>query len=227
MALVDYFQEARGVLSPDRRVPITIRALVEWTYAEQKAHRGCDAFGSGGCISQTGIMGEIGRLGCLVDRSRRGSQAWGAVQSDGDALYVHGIAEHLAVTYRLALMHYGELRSIPDWQPHIMPLRCMAVPGRKGQPKGIYVHNGKTHVGDELTLQGDIPTRRQAEAMRKAWPDAPHLRCVEDVIEQARAAYSEWFAALHTLKARLKSGCMSRWRVDGVGARAEPWVATI
>jgi len=123
-------------------------------------------------------------------------------------------------------MHHGRLRSAPDWNPMILPLRCVPVPGRKGKPKGIYAHHGKTHIGSEITYEGDWPDRITAAAARAAWPDGPHLRCADEVIEYARALYSHWIEALELLCGRLEAAGkrrLRRYRVHGLGAEYEPW----
>jgi hypothetical protein len=206
------------------RVDTTVRELVEWTYAVQCADRGGD-LGAGGYagISQTGIVMEIGALGCLVDRSAGGAHLYGSTQCADDALTVHGLVECLPARYRLALLHNGRSRSIPDWSPHIEPLCVVPVPGRKGAAKGIYSQSGNL-IACEITYCGDIPDRWTAHEARWHWPDMPHLRCVEDVIDHARRVYSEWYLALCELASSLGGLRLDAWRVAGVGARAEPWL---
>lgn len=127
---------------------------------------------------------------------------------------------------RSILIRHGELRTPPEWAPAIAPLRCVPVPGRKGKPKGIYAHHGKTHIGSEITYEGDWPDRVTAALARKAWPDGPRLRCADDVIEYARALYSPWIEALESLRGRLEAAGkrgLRRYRVHGLGAEYEPW----
>ena len=98
--------------------------------------------------SQTGIvvdrMIEFAQLGCRVDVSSNAAAIWGEARCDEDAIIVHEIVESLPAKQRGLLIRHGLLRSAPDWDPLIMPLRCVPVPGRKGKPKGIYAHHGKT-----------------------------------------------------------------------------------
>ena len=210
-------------------IPITARELVEWTYAVQLAHRGGEVTtGHGSGISQTGVVIERLLLGCTVDRSRGGNGMWGAMYCDDDALTVHGIVEGMPSRMRVMLIRYGELRSPPEWEPLIAPLRCVPVPGRKGKPKGIYSHHGKTQIGSEVTYQGDWPDRVTAALARMAWPDGPRLRCVDEVVEYARGVYSEWIMALASLCDRLSVAGkrdLRRYRVHGLGAEYEPWRA--
>lgn len=164
-------------------------------------------------------------LGCTVDTS---GGMWGAVHCDEDALTVHGIVEGMPSQMRAVLIRHGELRSTPEWNPMIMPLRCVPVPGRKGKPKGIYAHHGKTHIGSEITYEGDWPSRATAAAARANWPEGPHLRCAEEIIDYARTAYSDWLGGLVSLSNRLelagKRG-LRRYRVHGLGAEYVPWRA--
>jgi hypothetical protein len=213
--------------APRSLIPITARELVEWTYAVQLAHRGGEVvIGHGDGISQTGLVIERLLLGCTVDTSAKGRGMYGAVYCDEDALTVHGIVEGMPSAMRSLLIRHGELRSTPEWQPMIMPLRCVPVPGRKGNPKGIYAHHGKTHIGSEITYEGDWPTRAVAVSARAFWPEAPHLRCAEEVIEHARKRYSAWIDALVSLSQRIelagKRG-LRRYCIHGLGAEHKPW----
>jgi hypothetical protein len=212
------------------RIPITARELVEWTYAEQKAHRGGETvMGNAAGISQTGIVIERLLLGCTVDTSGGGSGMWGSVYCDEDALTVHGILEDrrlISSKQRALLISYGEQRSAPDWQPLVSPLRCIPVPGRKGMPKGIYAHHGKTQIGSEITYAGDWPNRATARAARAAWPDAPRLRCGDEIIQHARQAYHDWYEALWALCYGLEAAGgrgLRRYSINGLGASCEPW----
>jgi hypothetical protein len=135
---------------------------------------------------------------------------------------------------RALLISHGSLRSTPEWDPLIMPLRCVPVPGRKGKPKGIYSRSNHL-IGHEVTYEGDWPDRATAAANRAAWQndpnstwrDAPVLRCADEVITHARAVYCEWIEALASL-AKCFDGASRHWslrryRVHGVGAPFEPW----
>lgn len=225
------------------RIPITVRALLEWTYAEQKPHKGGDSgMSNAGGISQTGIVIERLLLGCSIDTSGGGSRLWGSVYCDDDALTVHGIVEMLPGHLRGLLIQCGEQRSAPDWQPLIMPLRQVPVPGRKGQPRGIYKQDGKTRVGTEMTFEGDWPDRATAEREYAAWLDNchdleasgvkhewrpwPKLRCADEVFAHARQIYRDWYAALSMLGERLEAAGrrgLRRYSIAGLGASHEPW----
>jgi hypothetical protein len=235
--------EARGA----GRVDTTMRELVEWTYAVQQAHRGGDgrACGYAG-ISQTGIVGEIGALGCMIDRSPSGAQYYGVSHVDDDALIVHEHVECLHWEYRQALITHGAVRSAPEWRPLRIPLRVVPVKGRRGAGDRNAVHNdtgdisgyykmifanfyidGKqvaTPCGAEITYHGDIETRSEYRAMRAAWPDAPTLRVYQDVVDHAREQYCMWYDAMAALQDALSFGRLRRWRVRGIGAAYEPWV---
>jgi hypothetical protein len=207
------------------RADITVRELVEWTYAVQQAHRGGDGSACGyASISQTGIVGEIGALGCLIDRSPSGAQFYGVSHVDDDALIVHEHVECLHWEYRQALMQHGAVRSTPDWCPLRLPLRALAVEGRRGQPRGIYEGDGRRLIACELTYCGDVETRDDYRAMRAAWPDAPALRVYQDVVEYAREQYRMWHDGLIALQDALTWGRLRRWYVRGIGAAYEPWV---
>ena len=224
MALSETFTATRATRS---LIPITARELVEWTYAVQLAHRGGEVVtGHGSGMSQTGLVIERLLLGCTIDTSRGGSGMWGTVHCDEDALTVHGMVEGMPHRERRLLIEHGELRKTPEWAPRIAPLRCVPVQGRKGKPKGIYSHHGKTQIGSEVTYEGDWPDRVTAAFARTAWPEGPRLRCADEVIGYARAVYSEWIEALASLCDRLvlagKRG-LRRYRVHGLGAEYEPW----
>lgn len=236
MALTEIFPPEHSMIinRPGRKtdmaralIPITARALVEWTYAVQIPHRGGSAIAGGANISQTGLVIERLLLGCTVDRNGGGAApCWGVMHCDEDALTVHGIAEGLRPRDRRLLISYAELRSTPDWNPLIMPLRCVPVPGRKGQPKGIYAHHGKTQIGCEISYEGDWPSRAMADRIRAAWPEAPRLRCADEIIAHARQAYQQWYEALWALCDGLEAAGrrgLRRYRIQGLGAVYEPW----
>jgi hypothetical protein len=226
MALSETFPAVRATSS---LIPITARELVEWTYAVQLANRGGEVtMGHGSGMSQTGLVIERLLLGCTVDSSRGGSGMWGAVHCDEDALTVHGIVEGMPSRMRSLLIYQGETRSTPDWNPIIIPLRCVSVPGSKGRPKGIYSKSNNL-IGAVVTYEGDWPDCYSSEEGRAHWPQGDrHLRCAECVIRNARAVYHDWIEALTSLCDRLElagTRGLRRYRVHGLGAEYEPWRA--
>jgi hypothetical protein len=139
---------------------------------------------------------------------------------------VHGVVEGMSVKTRSLLIRHGELRSVPDWNPLIMPLCCVPVPGSKGRPRGIYTRTNKL-VGNWITYEGDWPDRRTAEKVYQSWPDAPRLRCADEIIARAREIYCDWVEALIAV-ANWLDGCsvhfrLRRYVIDGIGALHEPW----
>lgn len=215
----------RDIVAAGRaRVDITVRDLVEWTYAVQQAHRG-NAGGAEGYagVSQTGIVMEIGALGCMVDKSPSGARFYGVTHVDDDALTVHEYVECLHWEYRQALITHGAVRSTPEWQPLRLPLLAVAVEGRRGDPRGIYEGSGRRLIACELTYRGDVETRDHYRSMRACWPDAPTLRVYEDVVDHAREQYSMWYDGLIALQDALTFCSLKRWRARGLGVDAEPW----
>lgn len=232
MALSETFRpEIVPVSRPAKvRIPITARELVEWTYAVQRAQGVPELTVEPQGRSQTGIvvdrMIEFALLGCRVDVSSNAAAIWGEGRCDEDAVTVHEIVRGMPVENRALLIHHGLYRSAPEWNPPIMPLRCVPVPGRKGAPKGIYAHHGKTQIGCEVTYVGDWTDRARADAIRAAWPDAPRLRCADEVIQHARAAYRAWYGALQSLCDGLYAAGrrgLRRYRISHLGAAFEPW----
>jgi hypothetical protein len=219
-------------------IPITARELVEWTYAVQRAQGVPELSLEPQGRSQTGIvvdrMIEFAQLGCRVDVSSNAAAIWGEARCDEDAMTVHEIVQQMSFHTRALLITYGTLRSVPEWDPLIMPLRCVPVPGRKGKPKGIYSKSNHL-IGHEVTYEGDWPYRATAAANRaawfndsnSAWRDAPVLRCADEVIAHARAVYCDWVdglaALLHSLDGTSRHYPMRRYRVHGVGAPIRPW----
>jgi hypothetical protein len=216
----------RDIVAAGRaRADITVRALVEWTYAVQQAHRGGDGGACGyASVSQTGIVGEIGALGCLIDRSPSGAQFYGVSHVDDDALTVHEHVECLFREYREALITHGAVRSTPEWCPQRVPLRTCAVEGRRGEPRGIYEGSGRRQIACELTYSGDMGTCAEYRALRACWPEAPTLRVYEDVVAYARERYCVWYDGLAALQDALSFARLRRWRVRGMGAVYEPWI---
>jgi hypothetical protein len=235
MALSETFPAVRETRS---LIPITARELVEWTYAVQRAQGVPEPSLEPQRRSQTGIvvdrMLEFTQLGCRVDVSSNAAAIWGEALCDEDAIVVHEIVRSMPFQTRALLINHGALRSMPDWDPLIMPLRCVPVPGRKGKPKGIYSKSNHL-IGHEVTYEGDWPDHATAAGNRaawrgqssSAWRDPPILRCAEEVIAYARAVYSEWVDGLAVLADWLDGTSrhhrLRRYRVHGVGTSFEPW----
>ena len=172
------------VVAPERaawpRVPITARELVEWTYAVQRAQGVPEPTLEPQGRSQTGLvvdrMIEFAQLGCRVDVSSKAAERWGEARCDEDAIVVHEIVRGMPVERRALLIRHGLQRSAPEWNPMIMPLRCVPVPGRKGANKGIYARKTNNRpIGTVVTYTGDWPDRETAALARAHWPEGePH-----------------------------------------------------
>ena len=241
MALSEIFAPTKPEIRPaatSSLIPITARELVEWTYTVQRAQGVRQPTLESPGRSQTGIvvdrMIEFAQLGCKVDVSSNAAEIWGEAKCDEDAITVHEIVREMPFRKRALLIEHGSLRSTPEWNPLIIPLRCVAVPGSKGKPKGIYSKSNHL-IGHEVTYEGDWPDRVTAAANRAAWQndpnavwrDAPVLRCADEVIAHARAVYRTWTQALAALADWLNGtsnpGRLRRYRIHGVGAPMEPW----
>jgi hypothetical protein len=231
MALSEVFRAAHTARS---RMPITARELVEWTYAVQRAQGVPEPSLEPQGRSQTGIvvdrMLEFAQLGCKVDVSSNTAAIWGEARCDEDAIVVHEIVRDMPVEKRALLIQHGLHRSAPEWNPVILPLRCVPVPGRKGANKGIYARErNNMPVGTVVTYVGDWPDRETAALARAQWPEGePHLRCAEEVIEHARRVYLDWIEGLQTVEGCLDSDsrfhCLRRYFVRGLGAPTHPWL---
>jgi hypothetical protein len=228
MALSETFRDA---VRP--RMPITARELVEWTYAVQRAQGVPEPSLEPQGRSQTAIvvdrMIEFAQLGCKVDVSSGAAAIWGEARCDEDAMVVHEIVRGMPVARRALLIQHGLQRSAPEWNPVIMPLRCIPVPGRKGANRGIYARqNNNRPIGTVVTYAGDWPDRKTAALARAHWPEGePHLRCAEEVIEHARAVYLEWIIGLLEVEDWLDGQSqyyqLRRYVVHGLGAATHPW----
>ena len=151
-------------------IPITARELIEWTYAVQRAQGVPELSLEAPGRSQTGIvvdrMIEFAHLGCRVDVSSNAAAIWGEARCDEDAILVHEIVQAMPVKKRALLIRHGLLRSAPEWNPMILPLRCVPVPGRKGAHKGIYAPKSNRQIGTVVTYEGDWPDRDTAARAR-------------------------------------------------------------
>ena len=185
--------------------------------------------------SQTGIVAdrlvEFAQLGCRVDVSSNAAAIWGKARCHEDAITVHEIVKRLPIKDRALLIRHGHLRSVPEWDPLIMPLRCVPVKGRKGAHKGIYArHNNNMPIGTVVSYAGDWPDRKSAAKARADWPEGePHLRCAEDVVEYAREVYLDWIEGLMAVEDRFDGKSrhhhLRRYVVHGLGAPTHPWTA--
>ena len=226
------------------RIPITMRELVEWTYAEQRPDQTFDPLVETMERSQTGIVVdrllEFAALGCEIDVSSKAGYIWGETRCHEDSLAVHAAVRELRWRQRQLLITHGRSRSAPDWSPKIFPLSCRPAPGKLGRPKGIYAKSGNKHIGSELIYEGDWPdagfalrARQAAETNRRLWgrhkwQDEPFGRCADLVIERAREQYSEWCEALEALQDCLdysRYHILSRYRISGLGVPRWPWKA--
>jgi hypothetical protein len=231
MALSETIPAARATRS---LIPITARELVEWTYAVQRAQGVREPTVEFQGRSQTGIvidrLVEFAQLGCRVDVSSNAAAIWGEALCDEDAITVHELVHGMPFRRRALVISHGSLRSTPEWDPLIMPLRCVPVPGRKAKPKGIYSKSNHL-IGHEVTYEGDWPNRATAATNRaawlndagSAWRDAPVLRCADEVIAHARAVYCEWIMGLMQIEDGLGGARLRRYEVRGLGAPLEPW----
>jgi hypothetical protein len=133
------------------------------------------------------------------------------------------------VARRALLIQHGLHRGAPEWNPMIMPLRCVPVRGRKGANKGIYARqNNNRQIGTVVTYVGDWPDRETAARARAHWPEGePHLRCAEEVIEHARTVYLDWIMGLMEVEDWLDGESqyyqLRRYVVRGLGAPTHPW----
>jgi hypothetical protein len=230
MALSESFPAAHATRS---RMPITARELVEWTYAVQRAQGVPEPSLEPQGRSQTGIvvdrMLEFAQLGCKVDVSSNAAAIWGEARCDEDAMVVHEIVRGMPVTRRALLIQHGLHRSAPEWNPMIMPLRCVPVRGRKGANKGIYARErNNMPMGTVVTYVGDWPDCKTAALARAHWPEGePHLRCAEEVIEHARTVYLDWIMGLMEVEDWLDGESqyyqLRRYVVRGLGAPSHPW----
>jgi hypothetical protein len=178
---IRFEDDATAETMPRRRarkplIPITMRELVEWTYAAQRAGDVPDErFQTPGRTpgrSQTGLVVErmiqFAQLGCQVDVSSNFASIWGETRCHEDALTVHAAVERLPPRQCFLLIEHGQYRSAPDWQPAIFPLRCVPVQGNGGKPRGLYLGSGRKLVGHEIGYEGDWPSRGLAEDFRAA-----------------------------------------------------------
>jgi hypothetical protein len=235
MALSETFpaEIVRPTRAARSRMPITARELVEWTYAVQRAQGVPEPSLELQGRSQTGIvvdrMIEFAQLGCKVDVSSNAAVIWGEARCDEDAIVVHEIVRAMPVARRALLIRHGLHRSAPEWNPMIMPLRCVPVPGRKGANKGIYTRqNSNRPIGTAVTYAGDWPDRVTAALARARWREGePHLRCAEEVIEHARSVYLDWIMGLMELEEWLNGESpyyqLHRYVVRGLGTPTHPW----
>ena len=235
MALSETFraQIATASRAARARIPITARELVEWTYAVHRAQGVPEPSLEPQGRSQTGIvvdrMIEFAQLGCKVDVSSNAAAIWGEARCDEDAIVVHEIVRGMPAARRALLIPHGLHRSAPEWNPMIMPLRCIPVPGRKGASKGIYARErNNMPVGTVVTYAGDWPDRQTEALARSHWPEGePHLRCAEEVIEHARSVYRDWIMGLMEIEDWLDGQGpyyqLRRYVVRGLGALTHPW----
>ncbi len=187
------------------KASITMRALLEWVYSEQRPHRGGGGAGAIGyaATSQTGAVIERLRLGCQVS----GGGGLRRSHCDGDALSVHRYVMMLDGNERALMIRWAELRMVPDWSPRMMPYRCVPVPGRRGRPyKGIYDRSGN-EIGCQIDYEGVSPCTANYR------------------MQYARDVYGLWYSVLAVLADAIAAvDELRRYVVVGIGAQREPWV---
>lgn len=218
-------------VSPSRakphRVPTGLAQLLVWVYRDQKADvmtgRGLwapeaefDALPDVQVVRRWSGCGcaqveAIGRLGVRVEST--GWQQRAVLHPDAEAVH-----DALVAMSRedwmgaLLLRRYGADGSTPEW-------------GDGDQELGPVFDSRDKIVQDrcdEVVEVVDAVGRKLLVPVRycpvEAYPS-------DDWIETTRGEYRRWHAALLRLSAGLAEIRLSRWRLDGAGAEAEPWAA--
>ncbi|HVI52926.1 MAG TPA: hypothetical protein VM661_17085 [Candidatus Sulfotelmatobacter sp.] len=208
------------------RVSIGLAPLLVWVYRDQKADkmsgRGlwapeaeADAapgvqvvrrWSGCGCAQ----LEAIALLGSRIDAT--GWQQRPVLHPDAEVLH-----DRLVEMSRedwmgaLLLRRYGGDGGMPDWGDGDQELG----PVFDARDKIVQDHS------DEMVEVVDAVGRNLLVPVRycplEAYPS-------DDWVALTRGEYRQWFAALERLWARLDGLAFSRWRLDGLGAEAEPWM---
>ena len=204
------------------RLPITLAALLGWTYRRQKADvmsgRGLretesDFAADGPPIRRRSGCGcaQIETVAALGIRLVPGVAQRGSLHPDAEA--VHDAVIALArddAEGAMLLRRYGRTDDRPDWAPgpqEFEPLRD----GRDRIVQDRY---------DEVVRLRDRKGRERLVPLHYC----PLVRHPSDEwVAMVRAEYRLWFAALERLEGLLSSRPLRRWRLTGLGAVAEPW----
>lgn len=211
--------------SAPRRVPTALVPLLVWVYRDQKADvmtgRGLWApeaeldAGAGvqvvrrwsgcGCAQ----IEAIGVLGSRIEAT--GWQQRAVLHADAEAVH-----DALVAMSRedwmgaLLLRRYAAAGSQPDWgdgEQELGPLfdaRDKIIQDR---------YDEVVEVIDAVGRKLLVPVRY---CPVEAYPS-------DDWVEMSRGEYRQWHAALLRLMERLGDVTLRRWRLDGIGAEAEPW----
>jgi hypothetical protein len=194
------------------RESASLAALMIWTYRRQRADEmtGRTLFGEkGGAPLPPGPRWSLdgcyrieaeAKLGCKIDG---GGWQRPAVHPDAEALHdcVVVLSRTDWIGARL-LMRYGRQGATPDWHPE--PQRLVPWRDARGRPRVVEMERVKVKGRSSIVLAS--PLRLDPE---------------DSYIASLRHEYSCWRDALAAIDDMLPA--LSRWRVTGLGAVAQPW----
>lgn len=191
----------------DLRAATTMWGLLVWAYKRELV-RYCE--GRVSDFSHGGGGGSNAETVCRALRSgmvRSGPVARVTrVPVHPDAEWVHGLVRSLDRDEFWLIVRSAEAEQPPEWNPMIEPLRVVPLLKANGRPRMIVCPIEKRPVACRIEVHGVPPA--EAEATRQA----------------ARERYAHWHRLLWAMREKiLEQDALTRWRVTGVGAEAEPW----
>lgn len=216
----------KTALAVDTREPITLTALLVWTYARQKA----DVMSGKGLwtserksasepepIQQWSGCGcaQLAAVAALGARIERGGWQRPALHPDADL--VHDLVVEQSKTDwagAMLLLRYGRQGGTPEWSDGAQEFE----PVRDARDRIIQNHY------DDVALVKDATGRERAVPVLycpvRLYPD-------DAWVAMTRGEYRLWHGALGRLSAGLAAAlpgkALTRWTVTGLGAAAEPW----
>jgi hypothetical protein len=197
----------------------SMRGLLHWTFAVQKADRAMEWASKAspedylGAASADGAwaVARQAALGARVDCIGSPGLDKGALHPDAELVYLLG-RRRLSWKLFARVAHHARTDSLPDWGQGIAPLRAA--------PNMVWRRSGALHwLEPEVRTAGVGPRNRIVKRWCPVvWKDE------RAAIAAARAYYAEWHEALADWAAAC-AGRLSYWHVAGLGAHETPWAA--
>jgi hypothetical protein len=199
----------RRVACRDARTPATMWGLLVWAFKRELVRvldaRGSEGFTHGNGGSNTGTVCRVLATG-IVGSGPTARISRVAVPADAE--WLHGLVRSLDRDEYWLIVRSAEADRPPEWNPYIERARVLPVLKANGRPRMIVCPVQRRPVACRIETFGMPDT--EADAIR----------------DSARERYAHWYRLLWAMREKLRDeDTLSRWRVTGIGAEAEPWSA--
>jgi hypothetical protein len=185
--------------------------LIVWAYRRQMVQYEVEGDDGPGMPQQAASFLSLIKLGLFETRRSEGWSINAAgTMAHEDAHEVHARVQALGdPDHRALIVGTGAAGSPPVWNPKIPPLRVVPVWKAGGSRlEMFYAEKGHRPLGCMIDYEGF--TEEEARSIRQS----------------AIESYQLWWRLLRVLRVGfIGDSSLTRWKVTGIGAAAEPWLA--